>query len=307
MAKYPINREFLPFSLFTNPINDPALAGRLGALMQPPGWLWKDPALMVVRQQILGYRGGNVEVLVMTPTADPETQNCLVYFHGGGFTFGGAPYHYQNARDYTLTTPCKVVFVRYRLVPEHSFPYPTEDCYEALCWVRGNAAALGIDPARIGVGGDSAGGCLAAAVSQMARDRLGVTLRFQMLIYPFTSRYLTSPSNLRFTDTPMWNSRLSEQMLKGYLPDPKAGPIQYASPIEAKDFSLLPPAYIETAEFDCLHDDGTDYAKKLTQAGVDVKLVETKGTMHGFDFVRWAPTTKQAIAGRIQFLKDRFQ
>lgn len=306
MAKYPINREFFPFYLFSNPIQDPETAGHLGAMMQPPSRLWRDPALHVRKQQLLGYRGGSFEVLIITPTAHPHTENCLVYFHGGGFTFGGAPYHYQNARDYAISTPCKVVFVRYRLAPAHPFPYPTEDCYEALCWVRNNAKSLGIDPQRIGVGGDSAGGCLAAAVSQMARDRLGWTLGFQMLIYPFTNRHLTSPSNLRFTDTPMWNSKLSQQMLKGYLPDPHAGPIQYASPIEAECFADLPTAYIETAEFDCLHDDGIAYAEKLTEARVEVTLVETKGTMHGFDIVRWAPTTKQVIGHRIQFLKDRF-
>ena len=245
-------------------------------------------------------------MLFITPKSASDTSNCLVYFHGGGFTFGGAGYHYRNAKRYAVETPCKVIFVRYRLAPAHPFPSPQEDCFAALSWTRANAHALEIDPERIAVGGDSAGGCLAAAVSQMARDRLGWIPRFQMLIYPFTDRRLTSPSNQRFVDTPMWNSRLSAAMLSSYLPDPTAGPIQYASPAEATDFTGLPPAYIETAEFDCLHDDGTSYADKLTNAGVQVHLLETKGTIHGFDIVTWAPTTKAVVTQRIAYLRTAF-
>lgn len=306
MAFYPINKEFFPFSVFTNPIRDPALAGFLGSKMTVPCQLFSDKDISVRREEILGYRGGSVEVLLITPANAPDTQNCLVYFHGGGFTFGGAPYHYLNVKEYAVQTPCKVLFVRYRLAPAHPFPAPTEDCFEALCWAKANARSLGVDPSRIGVGGDSAGGCLAAAVSLMVRDRLGWIPRFQMLIYPFTDRRLTSQSNLLFTDTPMWNSKLSKKMLEVYLPDSSAGPIQYASPAEANSFADLPPAYIETAEFDCLHDDGVDYADKLNSAGVNATLWETKGTMHGFDIVRWAPTTKDAIHRRIAYLQSMF-
>lgn len=100
-----------------------------------------------------------------------HTDNCLVYYHGGGFFFEGAGYHYCNAKAYALNAPCKVVFVQYRLAPKHPFPIPAEDSFEALKWADSNAENLGIDRSKIAVGGDSAGGCLAAAVTQMVRDR----------------------------------------------------------------------------------------------------------------------------------------
>lgn len=303
MSKYPIKQEFGVYARFTPPFRSARMAGWMGSLMKPPKWLWSDPSLSVRRESIAGFDTGNVEVLVMEPR-NIETQNCLILYHGGGFMLEGAEYHYINSKQYALETPCKVLFVQYRRAPKHPFPVLTEDCYEALKWAVENAATLGIN--KIAVGGDSAGGCLAAAVSQMARDRLGYKPTFQLLVYPFTDCSLESESNHRFTDTPMWNSRLSKLMLAGYLPDSNVPNIAYASPIDAEDFVNLPDAYIETAEFDCLHDDGIHYAQKLRAAGISVELNETKGTMHGFDIAQDAPTTKAAVEARIQYMQRRF-
>ena len=303
MRKYHINEEFKAYAKFTPPFRSARMAGWMGSMMKPPKWLWSDPLLSVRRESIAGFDNGKIEVLVMEPR-NMDTQNCLIYYHGGGFMLEAADYHYQNAKRYALETPCKVLFVQYRRAPKYPFPILTEDCFEALRWAVKNAALLGVE--KIAVGGDSAGGCLAAAVSQMARDRLEYTPAFQLLIYPFTDCSLESESNRRFTDTPMWNSRLSKLMLEGYLPDPNVPNIAYASPIEADDFTNLPDAYIETAEFDCLHDDGIHYAEKLRSSGICVELNETKGTMHGFDIAQDAPTTKAAVAARVQYMQRHF-
>jgi acetyl esterase/lipase len=159
---------------------------------------------------------------------------------------------------------------------------------------------------KIAVAGDSSGATLAAAVSLMARDRMGFTPRFQMLIYPATDRRMQSSSMQRYTDTPMWNSELNRLMWMGYLPNPAIGEIAYASPAEATDLSHLPTAYVETAEFDCLRDEGIAYARALKAAGVPTALCNTKGTMHGYDIVRTARTSRIAIARRIKFMREHF-
>lgn len=307
MAKYSINREFFPFSRFTPPVKSVEQAAAMGKYLKEPKWLWKAEGISVRRESIAGHGGEPIEVLVMEPDGVGDSAPCLICYHGGGFVFPAADYHYKLAAKYVCEVGCKVVFVQYRLIPEHCHPTPVEDCYGALLWVMETAGELGIDAWRIGVCGDSAGGSLAAAVCQMARDRLGVKLGFQMLIYPVVGCGLDTESNRRFTDTPMWNSTLSKMIIASpYLSDDKMENPAYASPIKAKSFENLPPAYVETAEFDCLHDDGIAYTEKLREAGVPVELYETKGTMHGFDIVQRAPTTKAAVARRISYMRKAF-
>ena len=306
MGKYPIKREFFPFSYFVSPVQTPKVAGWLGSMMRAPGWLFRDREVAVRREMIEGYEGASIEVLVMEPYGLTVPAPCLVYYHGGGFFFGAAGYHYKLARRYALEGGCKVVFVQYRLAPKHPHPIPSEDCYAGLQWVFEHAQQLSIDPARVAVAGDSAGGALAAAVCQMARDRGSSLPCAQLLIYPVTDRRMDYPSCRAYTDTPMWNARLSKKMWQGYVQDPAAPHMAYASPMEADTFEGLPPAYVETAEFDCLHDEGVAYALALQGAGVAVTLSETEGTMHGFDIVTKAPTTQAAIATRLAYLNKVF-
>lgn len=306
MSKYPIKKEFFPFSIFAPPIRTPEGAGKMGEMMKPPRWLWHDREISVRKETIGGYMGDPIEVFIMEPK-NIRTENCLVYYHGGGFFFEGAGYHYKNAKQYILGTPCKVIFVQYRLAPKNPFPVPTEDSYNAILWTYENAGRLGISREKIAVGGDSAGGCLAAAVTQMSRDRkAGIKIKFQLLIYPFVDMSLNSESNRKYTDTPMWNSTLSRKMAGGFFKENDGKIHVYASPTEGNTKDL-PPAYIETAEFDCLHDDGINYAKKLRESGIPVVLNETKGTMHGFDIAQKAPTTKTAICSRIKYMSMMFR
>ena len=307
--KYPINKEFSPYSRFAPPIRNAKMAGWMGSMMKPPRWVRKnrDHEISMKKETIKSYDGAEIEILIFDPYGIEEPAPCLVYYHGGGFFFGGAGYHYKLAKQYALETPCKVVFVQYRLAPKNPHPTPAEDCYAALRWAFEKADKLNVDKEKIAVGGDSAGGALAAAVCQMAKDRGTDMPLLQLLIYPVTDRRMNYDSCRKFTDTPMWNAKLSVKMWQGYVQDENAPDIAYASPMEAKIFGNLPSAYVETAEFDCLHDEGIAYANALLEAGVSVELKETRGTMHGFDIVEKAPTTRAAIKARIEYMKKIFE
>ena len=304
--KYPIKSEFAPYSLFEPPVLNAKMAGWMGSMMKPPRWIWTDDEVAVQKIMIPGYKGEQIPVFIFDPYGTSGELPCLVYYHGGGFFFEGAAYHYKLAKKYAMKALCKVIFVQYRLAPKYPHPIPSEDSYAALRWTFEHAEDLKIDKSKIAVGGDSAGGALAAAVCQMARDRGTEMPCFQLLVYPVTDHTMSSESNKNYTDTPMWNSKKSRIMWPGYLTNPNTPDLAYASPAFAKSFADLPPAYIETAEFDCLHDEGIAYAESLRGAGVEVVLNETKGTMHGFDIVEHAPTTRAAVIKRIQYVIKYF-
>ena len=304
--KYKISREFFPFSHFTPPISERFLKMAVPH-MKTPRFIYKDKDVTVSRHRIESYDGEMIECLLMSPKSLGNNSPCLIYIHGGGFVLPAAGYHYKNAMRYAKEVGCKVVFVNYRLAPTHRHPVFFEDCYSAACWTYDNAAELGIDVLRIGIGGDSAGSTLAVGVCMMARDRKHpISFAFQMLPYPFLDARNDSDSSKRFTDTPMWNSSLSERIGSMTRVDRGRADYVYYSPVEAESFDGLPVAYVETAEFDCLHDDGILYAEKLCEAGISVTLNETKGTMHGFDIVVKAPTAMAAVEERIKFMKDIF-
>lgn len=307
--KYPINKEFSPYSRMTPPIQNAKMAGWMGSKMKPPRWVQKnrDHEVSIKKENIKSYDDAEISVVVIDPYGLEEVSPCLVYYHGGGFLFEGAGYHYKLAKQYALECECRVIFVQYRLAPKNPHPTPAEDCYAALQWTFENAERLKIDQEKIAVGGDSAGGALAAAVCQMARDRGTDMPLFQLLVYPVTDRRMNYDSCRKYTDTPMWNAKLSVKMWQGYVQDENAPDIAYASPMEVQSFENLPSAYVETAEFDCLHDEGIAYANALLEAGVSVELNETRGTMHGFDIVQNAETTKAALAARIAFMKKVFK
>jgi len=280
----------------------------MGSKMKPPRWVRKnrDCELCITKESVRSYDGADISVFIMDPYGLEESSPCLVYYHGGGFFFEGAGYHYRLAKEYALMCECRVIFVQYRLAPKYPHPTPAEDCYAALRWTFAHAERLKISPEKIAVGGDSAGGALSAAVCRMAQDRGTELPLFQLLIYPVTDRRMHYESCQSYTDTPMWNAGLSAKMWEGYVQNENAPDLVYASPMEADRFDGLPAAYVETAEFDCLHDEGIAYANALRDAGVHVALNETKGTMHGFDIVKNAPTTKAARSERIGYMRTMF-
>lgn len=304
--KYKINKEFFPFSCFTPPISEKFLKVA-PVFMKTPKWVYRDKNIEASCHEIRTSDGSKIRCLLFSPKEIGINAPCLIYFHGGGFVLEAAGYHYKNALRYAKEVGCRVLFVNYRLAPENRHPVFYEDCYSAMCWAYDNAEKLGIRRDRIGIGGDSAGATLAVGVCMMARDRRHpIKFAFQMLPYPYLDARNNSESCKRFTDTPMWNSKLSEKIASMTRASREGVDFVYYSPIEAQDFYGLPPAYIETAEFDCLYNDGILYSDLLKRSGIRVVLNETKGTMHGFDIVQNAQTTKKALKVRIEFMKQSF-
>ena len=304
--KYKISKEFFPFSHFKPPISETFLE-LVVPYMKTPKFIFKDKEIITTKHQISSYDGEKIECLLITPKSNLDNSACLIYIHGGGFVLPAAKYHYKNAITYAKLVNCKVLFVNYRLAPKVHHPIFFEDCYAAMCWIYDNAREYGINTKKIGIGGDSAGSTLAVGVCMMANDRNHpVKFCFQMLPYPFLDARNNSDSCKKFTDTPMWNSSLSSKIAPMVKVDNTKPEYVYYSPVESNTFEGLPPTYIETAEFDCLHDDGILYAKLLSDNGIEVVLNETKGTIHGFDIKQKAKTTQMAIKSRVSFMKRKF-
>ena len=305
MKTYPLDPQYKLLRHFRLPLWRSGSA-QLQAAMR----LWPCPSdqrTEVCTEQVAGPDGNSIPVRVIRPRGIRKNAPCLFYIHGGGFYFSSAPYHFTFAKEYAVRADCVVVYPDYRLAPKYPYPAAAEDCWAAYVWTTEHAQALGIDLNRIAVGGDSAGGDLAAVMTLMARDRKAVQPMFQMLIYPVTDRRLETESSRRYRDAPVWNTALSEKMWAYYLPELPKEHIEYASPMEAPDFAGLPEAYLEVAEFDSLRDEGLNYAAALEAAGVKVTRHETRGTPHGFEFVSNAPLTLQTVRHRAEILKAAFE
>jgi acetyl esterase len=225
---------------------------------------------------------GPLRARVYVPRSAPAADAPgLVYFHGGGWVVGSIESHDRLCRALAALADTVVVSVDYRLAPEHPFPAPPRDAIAATRWVLGNAGLLGVDPRRVAVGGDSAGGNLAAVVAQALRDDERRPA-FQLLVYPATDLTRAMPSQAMFGDSYFLSRAASDWYLGHYLtrPEDKTDPL--GSPLFAHDVSRLPPALVLTAGFDPLRDEGRAYAEKMRAAGVDVEHVCTEGQMHGF-------------------------
>jgi acetyl esterase len=206
----------------------------------------------------------------------------MVYFHGGGFIYGDMDTHDAVCRGIAQCARCAVVSVDYRLAPEHQFPAAVEDAFAATSWAAANAAALGIDPARLAIAGDSAGGNLAAVVALMARERGAPALATQVLVYPTTDFAAETESIARFAEGYLLTRESIRWVKRTYLRDERDALDWRASPLRAPDFSRLPAAYIITAGFDPLRDEGRAYAERLTGGGVAVTHECFEGQVHGF-------------------------
>lgn len=208
---------------------------------------------------------------------------ALVHFHGGAFILGDLETEDRDCRLACVRAQCIVVSVDYRRAPEHPFPAAPEDGFSALQWAANDPTVLGVDPARLAVGGTSAGGCVAAAVALMARDRGGPALGLQLLTYPVLDDRLATGSS-QWRDTPVFSHREAAVMWDAYLGSGDRSDLSpYAAPARADDLSGLPLAYITIAGVDPLRDEAIDYALRLLAAGVPVELHHFAGAVHGFD------------------------
>jgi acetyl esterase len=227
------------------------------------------PEVASVQDRTIPGPAGEIRIRVVTPEGRAPFPG-LVYFHGGGFVICGLDSHEGVCRELANESGCVVVSVDYRMAPEARFPAAPEDCYAATRWVAENAGEVGIDASRLAVGGDSAGGNLAAVVSLMARDRGGPALRHQLLVYPVTDHSFSTASYQENAEGYMLTREMMKWFWGHYLGPDGDGAHAYASPLRAETLGGVPPAHLITAEFDPLRDEGEAYAERLRGAGVAV-------------------------------------
>ena len=264
------------------------------------------PEVAKVEDHLIPGPGVELPVRIYTPAGSGPFP-ILVWYHGGGWVVGDLDTADPTARHLTVGANCLVVSVDYRLAPETKFPGPADDCYAATVWAAQHAGRIQGDPLRLAVGGDSAGGNLAAAVALMARDRGGLALAFQLLVYPVTAYAFDTPSYRQNAEGYSLTLDGMRWYWEQYLHGQADASNPYAAPMAAKDLKGLPPALVITAEYDPLCDEGEAYGKRLQAAGVSTTCTRYDGMIHGFFGMPAAlDKGKQAIADACAALRQAF-
>lgn len=267
------------------------------------------PADVEVSHHDLTASDGSVLPLTWyQPTGDRTASAAMLYLHGGGMITSlaeTAPVYDIAVRQYVSRSRVPALMVDYRVAPEYPHPTPVEDCYAALQWLEAHATELNVDPTRLAVGGDSAGGGLAAAVALLARDRGGPQLALQLLIYPMLDDRTVVPDPHLSPEFLVWNYDDNVTgwgaLLGGASGGAEVSP--YAAPARAADLSGLPPAYIDVGDLDIFCDEDIDYARRLLGAGVPTELHVFPGCPHGFEIVAAdLPVSRQALDNRVRRL-----
>ncbi len=289
--------EIFPSMSFTAeslPAVRAALAAMAGAAPVP------DLPVTVAEHHAVSPDGGHrVRMLVYTPHSDggpPDggPRPALLHIHGGGYVLGAPEMRDAGNRQLSHELGCVIVSVDYRLAPETPHPGPVEDCYAALAWLHTEAAGLGVDATRIAVGGESAGGGLAAALALLARDRGGPAIAFQLLIYPMLDdRSATAPGD-PFTGEFIWTREANLFGWSALLGRAAGGENEphHAVPARAASLAGLPPAYLSVGALDLFLAEDLDYARRLAADGVPVELHVYPGAFHGFDMMAEAGVAK---------------
>lgn len=248
----------------------------------------------------------DVGVLIHTPRRRKHPTPCVVHMHGGGYVTGAASSLAPIHRSLAVAADCLIVSVDYRLAPETRFPGAIEDCYAALSWVFAAAASLGIDPRRVGVMGESAGGGLAAALALLARDRKEHTLAFQHLIYPMIDdRTCAAKAPHSFAGEFLWtphNNSFGWSSLLGVTPGAE-GVSPYAAAARATSLAGLPPTFISTGALDLFVEEDLEYARRLMREGVPVELHVYPGAFHAFDILASARVSADANRDSVAALR----
>ncbi|MBX3269536.1 MAG: alpha/beta hydrolase [Sandaracinaceae bacterium] len=254
----------------------------------------KEPLHRIEDRAIPGP-GGPLPLRLYTPRSGPDPLPAIVYFHGGGFVLGDLESHDAQCRHLARHAGAAVIAVDYRLAPEHPFPAAVDDCVAAFRWVAAHTDELRLDPARLAVGGDSAGGNLAAVVAQATRGDLGPRPAWQLLIYPATDMTRSCESHELFAEGFFLTRATMDWFVASYLTDPSEERDPRASPLATRELAGLPPAHVIVAGFDPLRDEGEAYAHALMAAGVPTTLRCYGSLVHGFygmgglvEAARWA-------------------
>lgn len=282
MPLHPQAEKFLKVwnSLNTPPIETTPVAEMRRILLSGVGLLPNCPPMAAVADHFVPGPGGDIRVRVCTPD-NAVSRGAAFYFHGGGWVLNSVDTHDDVVRRMASAAGCTFLNVDYRLAPEHPYPAAVEDAYAVLEWAVQHADELGIDPQRLAVAGDSAGGNIAAALCLMTRDRGGPAISQQCLIYPITDCDLTRASYVENAEGYFLTTRQMHWFWDQYCPDVSRRNEPYASPIRG-DLRGLPPALIMTAEFDPLRDEGEAYANALFEAGVATAHHRFDGLIHAF-------------------------
>ncbi len=253
-----------------------------------------------------GYNGLDFHTDIFEPRNSQEELPALIFIHGGAFSYKASPYHIQLAAVYAAKAGCRVFFPDYHLLPKHPWPAAWHDCLALYRYISENAESLGVDPAKIGLTGDSAGAFFAAMLcNQYEREAL-VKPCLQMLIYPLTDFDAERDSMRKNSEAPLWNLKNHKRMMQYYFRDLQPAEIRNLMPMQLELPKKNPETYIETAEFDILHDEGIAYGKRLEAAGAPVEINETAGTFHGYDAAVNSKIAQMNIEKRIGFLKKAF-
>ncbi len=239
---------------------------------------------------------GTLRVTLLSPVCEGNNLPVVLYLHGGAYVYKAAVHHYRLMEEYCVRASSRILFVDYSLSPGRKYPTAVDEAVRAYKWA---VEELGVD--RIAVMGDSAGGEIAISGVMRLLDEDLPRPSFLSLVYPVVAP-LDTPSKSKFLDTPLWNARLNSRMWKYYL-----GDVSYSSVFDYPYLSEFPPTYIETAAFDCLHDEGEMLVSVLREKGVSVVHNDVDGAPHGFDMVRGAEVTKRMLDNRIMYITEHFE
>jgi acetyl esterase len=264
----------------------------------------KDVAVGRIENFVIPGPAGPIRARAYAPVAAVGSQPALIYFHGGGFVVGGLESHDGLCRLLVAEGGFKVIAVDYRLAPEHPYPAAVDDAWAAFQWIEANAADLGVDGGRIAMGGDSAGGMLTAIITQLARGKAKPRIAYQLLMFPNTQVGSETSSLNEFAVGYFLERRAIEFFNSLYLPPGIDRNAPKVSPLRAKEFSGLPPAYVMLSGFDPLHDEGLAYGEKLKAAGVKVTIADYADMVHGFIYLQTVlPEAHEAVAKAARAVK----
>ena len=291
--------EFFPPQGF-NAETLPGIRAMVAELPQPPV---PDNGVTVIERVVPGPKGApDVRVLIYTPTRAKGPYPVILHVHGGGYVIGTPEFADAGNRYISGATGAMIVSVDYRLAPEHPHPAPVEDSYAALKWTHAEIKALGGDPTRIGVMGESAGGGLAAGLALLARDRGEVPIVAQILIYPMLDDRTTDAAKAHpYAREFVWTLSSNQFAWAALLGTAPGGEdvSPYAAPARAASFAGLPPTFIALGDLDLFLTEDFEYARRLTVAGVPVEMHVYPGAPHGYPLFTEAPLTARAMRDQI--------
>lgn len=260
-----------------------------------------------IRQHtIKGYEGRDIRVEVFELEDATDDSPCIIVYPGGAFWAKPIQTYKYIFGRYIKGTSVKIVFIHYTLSIDAPFPVAIEDCYLGTLWAYNNAELIGINKDKIMLYGISSGGTMVASITQMLRDRGAFKPCFQMLIYPALDDRMNTISAIKYRGMPGWKTGMLEDAITYYTRDGMGENPAYAVPMKATDFSNLPDAFIEVAEYDCVRDEAIIYGEELEKHGTKVEYVEIKGAVHGFDIILKSKISKKAIQKRIEVMNKIF-